>query len=123
MPWKYFSIEELKCKHCGKLNMSLVFVERLDTLRERVGFPLVISSGYRCPEHNNAVSNTGLNGPHTKSAVDIAVDRAKARIVLREALLMEFSGIGIQQKGTGRFIHLDDLPNAPGQPRPTVWSY
>jgi len=33
---------------------------------------------------------------------------------------MNFKGIGVQQKGAGRFIHLDDWasPN-----RPTVWSY
>lgn len=123
MAWKYFTAEEFRCKHCGKMLISSTFIDRLDTLRERVGFPLVINSGYRCPEHNQAVSTTGPSGPHTKGAVDIAVDRAKAQVVLREALLMEFSGIGINQKGEGRFIHLDDLPNEPGQPRPTVWSY
>lgn len=37
--------------------------------------------------------------------------------------MMKFTGIGIQQKGGDRYIHLDNLPNAPGQPRPTVWSY
>jgi hypothetical protein len=31
-----------------------------------------------------------------------------------------FTGIGIQQKGGARFIHLDDLT---GVGRPTVWSY
>jgi hypothetical protein len=31
-----------------------------------------------------------------------------------------FTGIGVQQKGTGRFIHVDLTV---GQNRPTVWSY
>jgi len=31
----------------------------------------------------------------------------------------------VNQKGphAARFIHLDDLPDAEGQPRPTIWSY
>ncbi len=34
-------------------------------------------------------------------------------------------GIGIKQKGdyASRFVHLDDLPNGSGQPRPWCWSY
>jgi len=43
--------------------------------------------------------------------------------VLREALILGFTGIGINQKGTGRFLHLDLLPNLLLHPRPTVWSY
>jgi hypothetical protein len=41
------------------------------------------------------------------------------------ALAYGFTGIGVNQKGAhdGRFIHLDDLDNAPGQPRPCIWSY
>jgi zinc D-Ala-D-Ala carboxypeptidase len=35
------------------------------------------------------------------------------------ALEAGFTGIGVQQKGTGRFLHLDTLENL----RPTVWSY
>jgi hypothetical protein len=36
---------------------------------------------------------------------------------------MGFTGIGIAQKGEGRYVHLDDLPSVEGQPRPTLWSY
>jgi zinc D-Ala-D-Ala carboxypeptidase len=39
------------------------------------------------------------------------------------ALEQGFTGIGVSQKGAIRFIHVDDLPDAPGQPRPTIWSY
>jgi zinc D-Ala-D-Ala carboxypeptidase len=104
--------------------IDTVFLEKLDELRERCGFPFVISSGYRCPTHNAAVSSTGKSGPHTTGrAADIAVSHGQAFTVLAEALQMGFTGIGVQQKGGSRFIHLDMLPNGPGQPRPTVWSY
>lgn len=122
-PWRYFTVDEFACKHCGANHIDPAFIDRLDALRHRVGFPLRVNSGYRCPDHNAAVSKTGRTGPHTQSAVDLDVDRGRAYVVLREALAMGFMGIGVKQHGESRFIHLDDLPDAPGQPRPTVWSY
>jgi uncharacterized protein YcbK (DUF882 family) len=101
------------------------FLWQLEILRSRVGFPLIVTSGYRCPEHNQRCSSTGLNGPHTTGrAVDFKVDGNKAFVVVRSAMLtLDFTGIGVQQKGQNRFIHLDNLPNAPGRLRPTIWSY
>jgi zinc D-Ala-D-Ala carboxypeptidase len=122
---KYFKIEEFACRHCGEVRMDPFFLGRIDRLREYYGKPLVVSSGYRCPIHNAATSGTGPTGPHTTGhAADFLVARGQALELLRVALSMKaFTGIGVQQKGVGRFIHLDDLPNAPGQPRPTLWSY
>lgn len=82
-----------------------------------------VNSGARCPAYNNKVSGTGLTGPHTKGAIDVGVRGDQALTVVRIALEEGFTGIGVSQKGDKRFIHLDDLPNAPGQPRPTIWSY
>lgn len=99
-------------------------MKELDDLRHRYGKPLVVSSGYRCPDHNVKVSSTGRTGPHTTGhAADLLVDRGDAFRLLKIALAMRFTGIGFQQKGVGRFIHLDDLPNLIGQPRPTIWTY
>lgn len=104
--------------------MDPVFLMDVDELRHRYGKPLVVSSGYRCSRYNAQVSSTGDTGPHTTGlAVDFAVDRGAAFELLHLALSMGFTGIGVQQKGGGRFLHLDKLPNAPGQPRPTIWSY
>ena len=123
---KYFSLNELKCK-CGKCGstgeeMDVEFMNELDKLREKVG-PLVLPSAYRCPEYNSKVSSTGLNGPHTtgKSA-DISCRGQHAFVVLWQAMNLGFTGIGINQKGNARFIHLDML-TSPQYPRPNVWSY
>jgi zinc D-Ala-D-Ala carboxypeptidase len=122
--WRHFELSEFACRHCNQNLIDHVFVTELDDLRHNLGFPLVISSGYRCPEHNAKVSSTGRTGPHTTGrAVDIAVSHARAYDVLQAAMMMRFTGIGINQKGGSRFIHLDNLPNAPGQPRPHLWSY
>lgn len=123
---KYFKAEEFKCR-CG-CEANLIensFVLKLDDLREQYGRPMVVSSGYRCPKHNAAVSSTGATGPHTTGrAVDIAISRAEAVLLLAFALAGgTFTGFGINQKGGARFLHLDDLPNGPGVPRPTIWSY
>lgn len=106
--------------------MSLSFILTLDDLRTRLGFPLHISSGYRCPWHNDQVSTTGFNGPHTTGrAADVLISGEGAfRLVTQSSLGGWFTGIGINQKGPHdkRFIHLDDL-TAPDHPRPRVWSY
>lgn len=104
----------------GEEFMDATFLDNLDILRHRCGFPFRITSGYRSPEYNNQVSGTGLTGPHTTGkAADIAISREKAYTLLEEALEMGcFNGIGLQQKGTKRFIHLDSIE---GNKR--VWTY
>lgn len=117
--------DELKCNcGCGMLP-RLDFMEKVENLRNLYGKPMKITSAARCPEYNEKVSHTGKTGPHTTGrAVDIAVERQDAFRLLSLALSTpDFTGIGVSQKGSGRFLHLDDLPNKGGQPRPTIWSY
>ena len=122
---KNFTREELACKHCGKMEIPLASIKRLQRVRDRVGHFLKVSSAYRCPEHNNAVSKTGRTGPHTKAAFDVAVHSDEAYHVTQAALAEGFTGIGVNQKGPleQRFIHLDDLTDEEEIPRPRVWSY
>jgi len=121
----HFHDYELRCSHCGQNAMQPDFLEKLERLRLEYGGPLVISSGYRCPVFNSSF-RSGPQGPHTTGrAVDIVVRGRRARRLLKNALEIGFTGIGVKQKGTGRFLHLDDLTadNYPHGPRPWVWSY
>ena len=97
-------------------------MDALQALRTAYGKPITITSGYRSPAHNTLVSATGRTGPHTTGkACDIAVARADAWALLRLICADgRFTGIGINQKGAGRFIHIDMLTAGP---RPTLWSY
>jgi len=119
--WEFFSEEELACR-CGKCGrgaewMDKLFMSRLVTLRKACGFALPVTSAYRCPDWNEKVSSTGKEGPHTTGkAVDIAIDRARARVVVGLADDIRFPGLGVQQKGDKRFIHLDGLGAR-------IWSY
>ena len=120
-----FPDTELACKcGCGVLP-NAEFMADVQKLRTAYGKPLAVSSAARCPTHNAKVSGTGRTGPHTTGrAIDLAVSHADAHALLVLACVMKlFTGIGVQQRGGGRFLHLDNLPNAPGQPRPTIWSY
>lgn len=99
------------------------FMDRLEDLRVAYGRPMSLSSAYRCAAHNAAVSSTGTDGPHTTGrAVDVLVSGPEAFKLIQLAVSRGFTGIGVKQKGDGRFIHLDDLPDG-SHPRPRIWSY
>lgn len=127
--WKYFTLTEFECRcGCGANKIDVSLVDRLDQLRGECDFPIVVTSGYRCPNHNEAVSTTGRDGPHTTGkATDVAVSGAQARIMLRHALSSkyQFFGVGLNQRGeyNKRFIHLDTLRSPDHTPRPHVWTY
>lgn len=127
-PWENFPYDELSCK-CGQCDstgteMDLQFMAYLQELREELGFSLPLSSAYRCRRHP-AEAKKAEPGTHNLGlAVDIKCSRKKAHKVLKAAMAKGvFTGIGIRQKGGGRFIHLDIAPPAAHRPRPHVWSY
>lgn len=126
--WRWPHVDPLKewADHVsGRILVEPSFLDRFETLRELYGKPLPILSGYRTPEHNQQVSTTGENGPHTHArACDVRVHGADALRVIELALVCGFTGIGVQQKGpmASRYLHLDDLM-APDFPRPGIWSY
>ena len=115
-----FKADEFNCSHCGKNEMKPDFMLKLQTLRSVYGKPMRVTSGYRCAEHPVEAKKT-QPGAHTSGcAVDIGVDRADAHQLLKLAMAAGFTGIGVQQKGTGRFIHLDTLDSPL---RPNIWTY
>ena len=113
---KYFDISELDCKETGENNMSLVFLSKLDSLRERCGFPFVITSGYRSVKHSAEVNKPNGGGTHTKGiAADIAVSNGAQRMkVVKAALDMGFNGIGV----ANGFVHVDIRLSTP-----VMWTY
>ena len=120
---EHFSDHELMC-HCGCGGQPQpMLVETLENLRALCGFPLRLSSAYRCPKHNEAVSKSGRAGPHTSGlAVDILIAGSQSYELIKNALILGARGIGINQKGImdNRYIHLDWIA---GPYRPNVWSY
>lgn len=115
-----FSEWEFRCRHCGRVEMRPQFLERLQMLRTAYARPMQITSGYRCPDHPVEKAKAAPGAHASGCAADVAVHGAAAHELLRLAFHFGFTGIGVQQRGDKRFIHLDTLT---GDNRPTVWSY
>jgi zinc D-Ala-D-Ala carboxypeptidase len=116
-----FTAKELACQHCQADGIQPELMDKLQELRTRYGKPMRITSGYRCANHPIEARKTAPGAHALGLAADIGVEGAEAHRVLQLALELGFTGIGVQQKGTGRFIHLDVRS---GQlPTPAVWSY
>ena len=123
MDWKFypnFKAEEFNCSHCGDNKMTPEFMGKLQALRNAYGKPMRVTSGYRCPKHPIEAKKAAPGAHASGCACDIGVEGADAHRLLKLAMEAGFTGIGVQQKGTGRFLHLDTLTNGV---RPTVWSY
>lgn len=116
--YKHFSRGEFACKcGCGRADMQPLFLGRLQALRMIWGKPMIITSGYRCPDHPVEKAKASP-GTHAQGiAADIGISGADAVALLRLALDANFTGIGVQQKGSGRFLHLDIREH------PAIWSY
>ena len=124
----YFSDEEIRCSHCHELPTGddfEDFLRLMNTLRELCGFPLVINSWFRCKDHPIEAAKPNGPGAHsTGLAADVRVRGGKAFRVIEESFNVGgFNGIGVNQKGDTRFIHLDSVSGKPDAPRPWIWSY
>lgn len=118
-----FTEDEFRCKHTGRCKMDPVFMRRLQHLRSVFGKPMRITSGYRDPSHPVEAAKDKPGAHSEGRAADVAVQGADAVRLVQLAIGLGFTGIGVQQKGTARFIHLDDLTQLDNYPRPTIWSY
>ena len=118
-----FSEAEFVCRcGCGRADMDSDFMQFLQMLRTSCGFPLHVTSGFRCPDHNARVSKTGRTGPHTTGkAADIAIAGPQVHSLLTTAIPW-VRGIGLKQHGphAKRIVHLDTTT---GEMRPRVWTY
>lgn len=115
----YFTKKEFACQHTGENEIKDTFLLKLDLLRARCGFPFVITSGYRSPEHP-IESRKEKAGTHAQGiAADIKVSTAQQRYTLvEEAIKMGFGGIGIHSV----FVHID-MRSVDGNAKPVMWLY
>jgi zinc D-Ala-D-Ala carboxypeptidase len=119
----YFERHEFVCRHCGTEKMRRSFMDKLYVVRQEFNAPMTITSGYRCPQHPIEAAKATTGAHTTGGAADIAVTGRDAFRLLQIALKHGFTGIGVQQKGNGRFIHLDDCEDGFTLVRPMIWSY
>lgn len=117
----YFELKEFECKckdkYCeGKLpqmRMNPTLIQALNRIRQELGKPIRVNSGFRCTDHNAAVGGVPHSTHRTGYAADIVCDDMDKLKELIEAE-KEIKGIGIAKT----FIHVDVRPG----PRKT-WTY
>ena len=118
----YFKPKELACRHTGDQGFDPDFLKTLNAIREECGFSFPLSSAYRCPLHPIEARKKRLGAHTTGKAVDVLCSGLNALELIRVAQKHGIERIGVQQKGGGRFIHIDACTEEEGFP-PAIWSY
>ena len=110
---KNFTRDEFECQ-CGKCTAQMIdteLVDKLQHIRDVLGVPLKITSGYRCIVHN--ASKTVGGSPNSKHRYGMAADwRTLNRTVNPVALgiiaqAVGFGGIGIYWHPKAAMCHAD----------------
>ena len=114
---KHFTRAEFACPCCGRSDMDLDFVRRLDRVRERLGRQLVVLSGFRCAERNRRVGGVADSAHLRGLAADLRCEGSRFRLELLDALRGEgFVRLGL----ASYFLHVDADP---GLTRNVLWIY
>lgn len=111
---EHFRVGEFGCK-CGEckqedlnngkaIDRSLVYM--LETLRVKLDYPIIITSGIRCSVHNRAIGGV-VNSLHLLGrAVDITIKFPDGLLILwQEASKLSPNGLGYYPDEN--FIHID----------------
>lgn len=111
-----FSPEELMCPCCGRVEMRVELLTKLQALRNYMKIPLTINSGFRCRQHNITVKGKSSSRHLIGEAVDISLelerknpgtkgsgDIARSRHKFVQMAMHLFTGIGLAET----FVHCD----------------
>ena len=109
----HFMYSDFICPCCDTIKIVPAFYTHtgmLEWLRREAGFPIVVTSGYRCKNHNARIGG-GARSWHLLFATDIQPDDKEPAKLLRLFELAQnigFTGIGRYET----FLHLDLRPEA-----------
>lgn len=109
-----FKVREFDCPcdHCEETLIDDDLVLKLQELREVLAFPIKITSGYRCEQHQEELREMGFETAHGKSQHELgkAAD-IKTGHHLGAELEEAARSVGFEAVGVGRsFIHVDLRP-------------
>jgi len=105
---KYFNLKEFECPCCHRVMLSDELLIQLAILRNDIGVPIIITSGFRCDSYNEKVG--GVPGSYHKQgmAADVTIQNGKLTELYFLAKELKFTGIGTYWKRY--FLHLDIRP-------------
>jgi uncharacterized protein YcbK (DUF882 family) len=102
-----FLASEFACRcGCGQVKVDQRLVDGLQALRGDLGRPILVTSGYRCSEHNARVGGAANSQHVLGRAADIRVPgMTAAELYAAACQLPQFSGFG--RDDARGFLHVD----------------
>lgn len=101
---EHFEAYEFICKcGCGKSVTDKDLVTKLEKLRELLGEPIYVTSGYRCPNHSVSVGGYATDAHTVGIAADIQVPNYSVEDIAEAAEKAGFTGIGLMDNA----VHVD----------------
>lgn len=109
---KNFSSSEFECPHCHQSPMDPLLISVLQIIRDHVKLPIVVNSGYRCPEHNKRVGGVANSQHIFGKAADIYVEgwsNEQLLDVIRSLTVAKkiYVGYAYIIKNSNRAVHID----------------
>lgn len=102
---KNFKPSELACKHCQEEKPNGELLAVLELVREHFKAPVVVTSGYRCPDHNANVGGAPASKHIDGTAADIKVKGVAPFKVFNyiDSIFPRTYGIGLYSS----WVHID----------------
>lgn len=97
-----FNLKEFQCSCCGTVKIDPELVRRLQAMRDELGVPIIVNSGYRCPAHNKAVGGAKDSQHLVGKAADITA-RDLPRLMLLAEKYFHDQGLGLYKN----YVHVD----------------
>lgn len=103
--WANFSPEEIACRGDGTIRIDQVALDKLQTLREQLGVPLIVNSAYRSPKYNRKVGGAEHSMHLQGAAFDISMTNHDPESFEAAARAAGFTGFGYYPRQN--FMHVD----------------
>lgn len=109
-----FTLQEFACKcGCGKESQHLIQLDQLSgqlqKIRDIVGMPIIINSGFRCVSHNSRVGGASRSLHISGCAADIRIDGISPRVLFLGLQFLMEAGVILKGglKAYNTFVHYD----------------
>ena len=105
---KNFKIREFRCRDgSDKILIDTDLIKLIQKLRDHLGKPIVITSGYRTESHNKAVGGATNSLHKLGKASDIFCNGVDARDIAKWFYENGAKGIGLYINRAQEFVHVD----------------
>ena len=103
--WANFSPAEIACRGDGSIKVNEHALDCLQALRDLLGKPMIVLSGYRSPEHNRRVGGARASKHMEGTAFDISMANHDPVAFEAAARKTGFLGFGFYPRSG--FMHID----------------